>query len=149
MKFLMSGALALAIALAGCGDPPPRAPVVGQQARIIMDAAAAKYLACVDAEAAAVPLAKLRSGDLQAGGEADAIIKRCGEARTALIAKVYDFRRIGHPSEVLSTSHSVAQQSVDAVEIDLRERAVLSMVSRNVGADEPSATANKPVEKTK
>jgi hypothetical protein len=141
MKLLVISALALTTALAACGNPPPRADVPGQDARAAMDKAAAVYAECVDTAANSIDLAQFKSGDLQAGPAATAIIKGCADARTALIAKVLDVRRIGYPKEDPATSQSVAEQSVDAVELELRERAVLAIVSRQVGT--PAAPAAK------
>jgi hypothetical protein len=104
-----------------------------------MDKAAAVYAECVDSAATSIDLAQFKSGDLQAGTAASQIIKGCVDARTALIAKVYDVRRIGYPKEEARVSQSVAEQSVDAIEGELRERAVVAIVSRQVGSAAPTA----------
>lgn len=139
------GAVALTLALAACGNPPPRADVPGQDARAAMDKAAADYAECVDKAANALDIAPLKSGDLQAGPAATQIIKSCADARAALITKVYDVRRIGYPKEDPAVSQSVAEQSVDVVNGDLRERAVLAIVSRQVGSTDAAGapTAEK------
>jgi len=144
MNRKLLGAVALTLALAGCGNPPPRVDVPGQAARAAMDKAAAVYAECVDKAANALDLAPLKSGDLQAVPAATQIIKGCADARAALIAKVYDVRRIGYPKEDPAVSQSVAEQSVDVVNGDLRERAVTAIISRQVGADGGAATATPP-----
>ncbi|MGL4542805.1 MAG: hypothetical protein ACRCUI_09880 [Polymorphobacter sp.] len=140
MKLELLGAAALALTLASCGNPPPRADVPGQDARAAMDKAAADYAGCVEAAANTIDIAQMRSGDVQAGTAATRIIKGCAEARTALIAKVLDVRRIGYAKEDPATSQSVAEQSVDAIEGELRERAVVAIVSRQVGNAATPAT---------
>jgi len=134
--------LALTLALAACGKPPPRAEPEGQLARDAMDKAAAAYNDCVVNAAKAIDIAPLQSGDVQAGTAADSIIKGCVAERKALIAKVYDVRRIGHPSDPTTVSQSVAEQSVDAIEGELRERAVTTIVSRQVDT-KPGAKETK------
>lgn len=131
--------LALTLALAACGNPPTRAQPQGQLARDAMDKAAAAYNDCVVRAADVIDIAQMQSGDLQAGTAADTIIKGCVAERKALIAKVYDVRRIGHPSDLPAVSQSVAEQSVDAIEGELRERAVTTIVSRQVGTTPPAA----------
>ena len=131
--------LALTLALAACGNPPPRPEPAGQQARDAMDKAAADYDTCVRNAAEAIDIAPMKSGDLQAGTAATALIKGCVAERVALIAKVLDVRRIGYPKEIPSVSQSVAEQSVDAIEGELRERAVTTIVSRQVDAPAQAA----------
>ena len=133
MKSATLLAVALVVALAGCGNPPKREEPQGQQARAAMDKATADYADCVDKAANSIDLAQFKSGDMQAGTAASQIIKGCAAVRTALIAKVYDVRRIGYPKEEPRVSQSVAEQSVDAIEGELRERAVIAIVSRQVG----------------
>ena len=137
------GAVALTLVLAACGNPPPRADVPGQDARAAMDKAAAVYAECVDSAANSIDMTQFKSGDMQAGTAASQIIKGCADARTALIAKVYDVRRIGYPKEEPRVSQSVAEQSVDAIEGELRERAVVAIVSRQVGSTAPTAQKAK------
>jgi hypothetical protein len=137
------GAVALTLVLAACGNPPPRADVPGQDARAAMDKAAAVYAECVDSAANSIDMTQFKSGDMQAGTAASQIIKGCADARTALIAKVYDVRRIGYPKEEERVSQSVAEQSVDAIEGELRERAVVAIVSRQVGSTAPTAQKAK------
>ena len=143
MKRKLLGAVALTLALAACGKPPPRADVPGQDARAAMDKAAAVYAECVDSAANSIDMTQFKSGDMQAGTAASQIIKGCADARTALIAKVYDVRRIGYPKEEERVSQSVAEQSVDAIEGELRERAVVAIVSRQVGSTAPTAQKAK------
>ena len=100
-----------------------------------MDKSAADYAACIDKGAAALDLAPLRAGDVQAGTVATGLLKACADSRAALVGKVYAVRREGYPKEAEYTSHSVAEQSVAAVEGELRERAVTAIVSRQVDAD--------------
>lgn len=116
--------------LAGCGDPPPRPEAKGQEARAAMDLAAAHYWSCVKAGAEAMPL----TDETQAGPAASAIIKGCADTRRLLVDRVYDVRRIGHDQEAEAISREVADQSVKAIEGELRERAVVVIVQRQVAA---------------
>ena len=146
-RVALGSAMALAIALAGCGKPAPRVEPEGQLARAAMDKATADYDACVAQAANSIDLAQFKSGDLQAGTAASQIIKGCAAARTALIAKVYDVRRIGYPKEEPRVSQSVAEQSVDAIEGELRDRAVIAIVSRQVGSGDAATPAATPATK--
>ena len=123
-------ALLLVLALAGCGEPAPRPHAKGPEARAAMDLAAADYWNCVKAGAEALPL----TDDTQAGPAASAIVKGCANARQLLVDRVYDVRRIGYDKEAEALSHEVADQSVKAIEGELRERAVVILVQRQVAA---------------
>ena len=125
-----SASLAAVLLLAGCGDAPPRPQAAGQEARAAMDLAAADYWNCVKAAAEALPI----TDETQAGPAATGILKGCGNDRKLLVDRVYDVRRIGHDKETEAISREVADQSVKAIEGELRERAVVIVVQRQVAA---------------
>lgn len=123
--------LALTLTLAACGEPAPRPPVVGQEARAAMDAATTDYAACL-ADAAK----RANVTGIQVPIAADAVFAVCKERRNALYQRVLAFRRIGYPSEAERVSVAVAEQSVEAVEPTLREQAIITIVERQTAAAE-------------
>jgi hypothetical protein len=132
------GSILLLLALAACGSPPPREPVAGQEARKAMDAASVAYADCVNAAAtAAIPQ------DVLPGTAAIAAVKGCQDARATLVKRVDDFHRIGSPTEPANVSEAVADQSVTAIEGELRNRAVTTIVSGRLA----SPDAKVPTEK--
>ncbi len=132
-------ALALTVALAACGEPTPRAPVVGQEARAAVDAATAAYSDCITTS-----VKRLAVPTIQASDAADAAFKACEPVRAALVAKVFAFRRIGMPAEPLISARSVAEASVSAIETDLRGEAVVTAVSTQVDRGEALTTSEVP-----
>ena len=112
------------LALAACDAPPPRAPVGGQVERAKVDAATAVYAACVDAA-----VKRLATPLVQAADASDAAFKECFPVRAKLVAEVSRFRRIGTPKESADWNAAVAEQSVSAIETDLRSEAVVTAVS--------------------
>jgi hypothetical protein len=132
------GSLLLLLALAACGSPPPRAPVAGQEARKAMDAASTAYADCVNAAAlAAVPQ------DVLPGTAAIAAVKGCSAERAALVARVGDFHKLGAPNEPANVSAAVADQSVSAIEGELRNRAVTTIVSGRLASPDTKVPTTK------
>ena len=123
-------ALALLLALAACGSPPPRAPAAGQQARAGVDAATKAYSDCVDSRAGSVDVSGALPGDL-----VDAIVKVCKPARDALLTKVAAFHRSGHPKEPIAYAQLVAEESVKDVDGPIAAAAVVKVVERQQAAE--------------
>ncbi|QYE35532.1 hypothetical protein KZX46_06035 [Polymorphobacter sp. PAMC 29334] len=112
------------LALAACGSPPTRAPVDGQLARAKVDAATNDYANCLD-----TTVKRLATPTTQAADAADATFKECMPVRAKLVAEVSKFRRIGAPKESAEYNTAVAEQSVLAIETDLRSQTVVTAVS--------------------
>ncbi len=110
--------------LSACDAPPPREPVGGQVERAKVDAATADYAACLDAA-----VKRLATPTTQAADASDAAFKECSPVRVKLVAEVSKFRRIGTPKESADWNAAVAEQSVSAIETDLRSQTVVTAVS--------------------
>ena len=122
----MRGSMLLALlALAACDKPAPRAPTAGQVERGRIDAAMTAYAQCVygaakrDATAAATP------GDI-----VDAAVAGCSAQRADLVTKVGVFQKIGAPTSTPAYTRAVAEQSVAAMEEDLRSEATTIAIDR-------------------
>ncbi|MGI4877178.1 MAG: hypothetical protein ACRYG4_06800 [Janthinobacterium lividum] len=115
------------LALAACGDPPKRAPAAGQTARATVDAAMTAYAMCVYGGAKTLATPTGLPADI-----VNAAIRQCAPKRTDLVAKVRAFHRIGSPTEAAAYSDAVAEQSVAAMEGDLRSEATVNAVSRQL-----------------
>ncbi|MGI4881177.1 MAG: hypothetical protein ACRYG4_27260 [Janthinobacterium lividum] len=112
------------VTLAACSSPGPRAPADGQVARARVDAATADYATCLD-----TTVKRLATPTTQAADAADAAFKECAPVRNKLVAEVSKFRRIGAPKESADYNAAVAEQSVSAIETDLRSQTVVTAVS--------------------
>jgi hypothetical protein len=135
---LPAGGLFLALLLVSCGNPPPRAPAAGQEARKAMDAASTAYAECVNGAAlAAVPK------DVLPGTAAIDAVKSCKETRATLVARVAAFHKLGAPNEAPNVTAAVADQSVIAIEGELRNRAVTSIVSARLTPPDSKVASEK------
>lgn len=122
--------------LAACGQPAPRAPVVGQEARAAVDAATKVYSDCVSSRAVSVDV----TGQL-AGNVVDAIVKACKPARRLLIERVAAFHHLGHPKATRDYAELVAEESVKQIDEPIASAAVVTIVDRQRGT--PAATTAK------
>ncbi len=113
------------LALAACDAPAPRSGSAGQTARAEVDALTKQYTGCVAGHADAVPLPQEPAGSIALD-----IMKTCREARTALFRKVSAFDRIGHPGHSVAMADAVAQASVAALDDELRQAAVVTIIRR-------------------
>ena len=119
-------ALALPLLLlAACDAAPPRVDPKGQQLRAELDTLTADYGKCVDEKVAAADV----SNDL-AGSIAIEAVKACRPIRNALRLKVASFDRFGHPNHSANQAEAVAEASVGVIEKELREQAVVTIVTR-------------------
>ncbi len=113
------------LALAACDAPAPRAPAPGQTARSSVDAAMTAYATCVYDEAKKLATPTGLPADL-----VEAAVKACAPARGALVAKVAKFQVIGSPKSTPAYTAAVADQSVAAMENDMRAEATTIVVDR-------------------
>ena len=119
-------ALALPLLLlAACDAAPPRVDPKGQQLRAELDTLTADYGKCVDEKVAAADV----SND-PAGSIAIEAVKACRPIRNALRLKVASFDRFGHPNHSANQAEAVAEASVGVIEKELREQAVVTIVTR-------------------
>ncbi|WP_022679565.1 hypothetical protein [Sandarakinorhabdus limnophila] len=119
-------ALALPLLLlAACDAAPPRVDPKGQQMRAELDTLTADYGKCVDEKVAAADV----SND-PAGSIAIEAVKACRPIRNALRLKVASFDRFGHPNHSANQAEAVAEASVGVIEKELREQAVVTIVTR-------------------
>ncbi len=119
-------ALALPLLLlAACDAAPPRVDPKGQQMRAELDTLTADYGKCVDEKVAAADV----SND-PAGSIAIEAVKACRPIRNALRLKVASFDRFGHPNHTPNQAEAVAEASVGVIEKELRENAVVTIVTR-------------------
>jgi hypothetical protein len=103
-----------------------------------MDAASTAYADCVNAAAtAAIPQ------DVLPGTAAIAAVKGCTDARAALVARVLEFHKLGAPNEPANVSEAVADQSVTAIEGELRNRAVTTIVSGRLASPDAKVASEK------
>ena len=119
-------ALALPLLLlAACDAAPPRVDPKGQQLRAELDTLTADYGKCVDEKVAAADV----SND-PAGSIAIEAVKACRPIRNALRLKVASFDRFGHTNRTPNQAEAVAEASVGVIEKELRENAVVTIVTR-------------------
>lgn len=121
---MMRWPLVALLALAACDAPVARPPADGQVARAKVDAATADYATCVD-----TAVKRLATPTVQAADASDAAFKECLPVRAKLVAEVSRFRRLGVPKESADYNAAVAEQSVSAIETDLRSQTVVTAVS--------------------
>ena len=121
----MKHAVASALLLAGCGSPPPRAPVAGQAARAGLDAATKVYSDCVASRADTVDVAGALPGDV-----VEAIVKVCRPARAALVGKVAKFYQLGHPALRDDQVAMVGEESVKDIDGPIAAAATVTIVDR-------------------
>lgn len=128
MKAALAATALAAAALAGCdAAPPPRADPRGQQLRSELDRMTSDFSACVD-KAVAAALADAGTASDPAGSIAIAAVKSCRPIRSALVLKVASFDRFGHPSRTAAQAEVVAEASVNVIEKELREAAVITII---------------------
>ncbi len=127
----------LTLALAACSPPVRRTDTQGEAARKGVDAATRAYADCVTAATGAIDV----SGET-AGSLALSAMKSCARERTALIGLTSKFWLLGHPAVDHSKadyqqrmSVAVAEASVQTIEDDLRQQAVVQIVQRQTPAD--------------
>lgn len=125
-------ALATVLALAACNQAPPAARVdsEGMAAQKVMDAATTVYAECISGHAEAMPVS-----DEAAGTLALRILKTCKASRDDLLGKVAAFRLIGHPKDGRPMAEAVAEASVQAIDDEMRGRAVVTIVKRQSEAE--------------
>ena len=129
--------LASLLALAACNKPPASTGIAdGQAQRLKVDAATKAYGDCIDAGARSVDV-----GNDAAGSIGDRVVAACKEDRNKLIADVASFHQIGHPKDPVATSRAVAEASVATLEDDLRQKTVVTIVSRQTAATAGTAKA--------
>lgn len=122
----MTRAVPLLLVLAACGAaPPPPAPTAGQVARTSIDAAMTAYATCVYAGAKRLATPSRLPGDIVA-----AAVGACAPARADLVVKVGAFQKIGSPTSTAAYTAAVADQSVAAMEGDLRAEATTTAIDR-------------------
>ena len=114
-----------ALLLAACGKVEQRVDSQGQAARAEVDKLTVDYANCISGHAEAMPL-----GNDPAGTVVDAIVRTCAGTRTALVAKVAAFDRLGHPKHAPNQAEAVAEASVADIEDELRADAVVTIVKR-------------------
>ncbi len=126
-----------ALAVAACSPPAPGADSEGQAARKLVDTATTTYANCVTAATKAIDVKGENAGTL-----ALLAMKQCAAQRTDLIAKVGNFYRLGHPvtdsakqTYEKAKAVAVAEASVQTIEDDMRQAAVVTIVSRQTDAD--------------
>lgn len=124
---MMTRAVALlALTLAACGAaPPPPAPTAGQVARKSIDVAMTAYATCVYGQAKQLAAPAKLPADI-----VDAAARACAPAKAALVAKVATFQKIGSPTSTAAYTDAVADQSVAAMEDDLRAEATTMAIDR-------------------
>jgi hypothetical protein len=119
------------LAVAACGDPPPRAPVPGPEAQKAVDAATVAYAACIEKGAAAAPI-----GSSTPGNVVSDVVAACRPQRDALAEKIKVLQRLGHPNQSEAQIAVVAEASIKLFEPDLREKAVVALIRRELDAKE-------------
>ena len=112
-------------ALAACDKPAPRAYVPGQVARATVDAAMTTYATCVYNRAKQLAVPARLPADI-----VDEAVKACAPGRADLVARVAAFQKIGSPKSTPAYTAAVAEQSVAAMEDEMRAEATTTAVSR-------------------
>lgn len=121
------------LALAACDAPPPRPDTKGQQLHAAVDKLSDAYANCLGEKVKTVPLT-----DDPAGSMVFDLIKTCKPQRRALIDQIAIFHRFGHPRETEQVARIVAEASVQELEKDMREAAVITLVKRQNNMDAKS-----------
>ena len=115
----------LALALAACSPPAPRAPSEGEAQQKKMDAATKAYADCIDKGAKTVDVTADAAGTL-----GDRVVLACKPQRNTLMGDVVAFNQIGHPKFSIDQSKAVAEASIATIEDDLRQQTVVTIVNR-------------------
>ena len=125
------------LALAACSAPAPQADTAGEAARKQLDVTSKAYAACIDAAAKSIDVSGENAGTL-----ALTAMKGCAALRTTLIGQTGKFWLIGHPAPSphkadyqQRMSVAVAEASVQTIEDDLRQQAVVTIVQRQTPRD--------------
>ena len=125
------------LALAACSPPAPRIDSQGQAERKAVDAATKTYASCVTAATTSLNVSGENAGTL-----ALAAMKSCAKDRTALIGLTAKFWLLGHPAATPDKAEyqqrlsvAVAEASVQTIEDDMRQQAVVAIVDRQTDAD--------------
>jgi hypothetical protein len=117
------------LALAACGDPPPRPPVPGPEAQKAVDAATVAYADCIEKGTAAAPIGSSTPGNVVSG-----VVAACRPQRDALADKIKVLQRLGHPNQSEAQVEVIADASIKLFEPDLREKAVVALIRRELDA---------------
>ncbi len=117
--------LSLLLMVAACDAPPPRVDTAGDAARAAMDTATAAYAGCIDNGAKTIP-----ADEEAAGNIALEAVAACKAERAQLVAAVAAFKAVGAPSLRPDQLEIVAEASVQALENDARQAAVVTVVRR-------------------
>ncbi len=125
------------LALAACTPAAPPPDTAGEAARKQLDVTSKSYAACVDAASKSIDVSGENAGTLALGA-----MKSCAALRTTLIGQTAKFWLIGHPAPSPAKadyqqrmSVAVAEASVQTIEDDLRQQAVVTIVQRQTPAD--------------
>ncbi len=119
-------ALAPLLVLAACGSQTAPAPSEGQATRAAMDADIAKYQDCV------LDHVKGTATVTDQHETANEAFTACRPLRETLAGEVLKFRRLGYPSEDMEMSKAVADQSVSALDVELRDQALVAAVTKKL-----------------
>lgn len=136
----MRGSLFIVLALAGCSPSATKSPgkTEGEAQKIRMDAATTTYSDCITGGARNVDV-----DNDAAGSVANRVVLACKDQRNALMADVAAFHQIGHPKFSIAQSRAVAEASIATIEDELRQQAVVTVVTRQLATG--TATTAKPI----
>ena len=115
---------ALLLSAAACGEPPPRPPAPGPEARKAVDAATADYAACVEDGARNAPPGQVP------GTVMTKVLDECSRLRTALADSIVEFHRIGHPTMTEDQLRAVANASIFQIQPQITAAGVVAYVER-------------------
>ena len=90
-----------------------------------MDAATTAYSDCITTGAKAINVANDAAGSI-----ANRVVIACKDQRNTLMADVTAFHQIGHPKFSIDQSKAVAEASIATIEDELRQQAVVTVVTR-------------------
>jgi hypothetical protein len=125
------------LALAACDAPAPRVDSAGEAARAAMEAATAAYAGCIETGAETIPV-----DDDAAGALAIRTTAACKPQRAALAQTVVAFNKLGYPNRTPNQLDAVAEASVNVLEKEARNAAVVTIVKRQTA----TAPAKTPAE---
>ncbi len=118
-------ALTSLLVLAAC-EAKQAPPSEGQATRAAMDEGIAKYQACV------LDYVKGTGVITDQHATVNEAFAACRPLRETLGNEVLKFRRIGYPTEDETTSRAVADQSVSALDVELRDQALVAAVTQKL-----------------
>ena len=119
------GFVTLSAVLVACSPPAPPKATEGVAQKARMDAATTAYSGCITAGAKAVNVANDAAGSI-----ANRVVVACKDRRNTLMADVTAFHQIGHPKFSIAQSKAVAEASIATIEDELRQQAVVTVVTR-------------------